>query len=239
MSIGPYRQSVQDEIMTSALIRAADNLLDDLVDRVLRNEERVATAAEGKLLIAADDAMEDVADRVQRFVAVATPTIRVLARGARFTRVPWVLVASTAVSLTTTVRAGVREVRVLGSLLAFRLEQVSGAPADPALVKKLAVELYLAPKRKPDVARLDLPLAQLARRWLLRGVFGRDTRRAAEMALDAAEQLDLDRVLETRRTCAIGTSPAAGKSLAVRLAHWVGRGGTICTRAAVGGRLWK
>ena len=200
MSIAPYRQSVQDEIMTSALVRAADNLLDDLVDRVLRNEERVATAAEGKLLIAADDGMEEVADRVQRFVAVATPTVRVLARGARFTRVPWVLVASTAVSLTTTVRAGVREVRVLGSLLAFRLEQVNGAPADPALVKKLAVELYLAPKRKPDVARLDLPLAKLARRWLLRGVFGRDTRRAAEKALDAAEQLDLDHVLETRRT---------------------------------------
>ena len=200
MSIAPYRQSVQDEIMTSALVRAAGNLLDDLVDRVLRNEERVATAAEGKLLIAADDGMEEVADRVQRFVAVATPTVRVLARGARFTRVPWVLVASTAVSLTTTVRAGVREVRVLGSLLAFRLEQVNGAPADPALVKKLAVELYLAPKRKPDVARLDLPLAQLARTWLLRGVFGRDTRRAAEKALDAAEQLDLDHVLETRRT---------------------------------------
>ena len=200
MSIAPYRQSVQDEIMTSALVRAAGNLLDDLVDRVLRNEERVATAAEGKLLIAADDGMEDVADRVQRFVGVATPTVRVLARGARFTRVPWVLVASTAVSLTTTVRAGVREVRVLGSLLAFRLEQVNGAPADPALVKKLAVELYLAPKRKPDVATLDLPLAQLARRWLLRGVFGRDTRKAAEKALDAAEQLDLDRVLETRRT---------------------------------------
>ena len=200
MSIAPYRQSVQDEIMTSALVRAAGNLLDDLVDRVLRNEERVATAAEGKLLIAADDGMEEVADRVQRFVAVATPTVRVLARGARFTRVPWVLVASTAVSLTTTVRAGVRGVRVLGSLLAFRLEQVNGAPADPALVKKLAVELYLAPKRKPDVARLDLPLAKLARRWLLRGVFGRDTRRAAEKALDAAEQIDLDHVLETRRT---------------------------------------
>ena len=77
---------------------------------------------------------------------------------------------------------------------------MTGAPADPALVKKLAVELYLAPKRKPDVARLDLPLARLVRKWLFRGVFGRDTRRAAEKALDAAEQLDLDRVLETRRT---------------------------------------
>ena len=200
MSIEPYRQSIQDEVMTSALVRAAGTLVDDLVDRLLRTDERVATAAEGKLLIAADDGMEDAADRVQRFVAVATPAVRIFARGARFTRVPWVLVASTAVSLTTTTRAGVREVRVLGSLLAYRLEQATGMPADPALVKKLAVELYLAPKRKPDVTALDLPLAQLARKWLFRGVFGRDTRKAAEKALDAAERLDLDRVLETRRT---------------------------------------
>ncbi len=200
MSLEPYRQSIQDEVMTSALVRAAGNLVDDLVDRLLRTDERVATAAEGKLLIAADDGMEDVADRVQRFVAVATPAVRIVARGARFTRVPWVLVASTAVSLTTTTRAGVREVRVLGSLLAYRLEQATGTPADPGLVKKLAVELYLAPKRKPDVTGLDLPLAQLARKWLFRGVFGRDTRRAAERALDAAERLDLERVLETRRT---------------------------------------
>jgi hypothetical protein len=186
--------------MMSALVRAAGNLLDDLVDRLLRTDERVASAAQGKLLIAVDDEMEEVAERVQRFVAVATSAVRVLARGARFPRVPWVLVASTAVSLTTTVRAGVREVRVIGSLLAHRLEQASGAPADPALVKKLAVELYLAPKREPDVATLDLPLVQLARKWLLRGVFGRDTRKAAEKALDAAERLDLDRVLATRRT---------------------------------------
>jgi hypothetical protein len=199
VSLEPYRQSVRDEVMTSALVRAAGDLLDDLVDRLLRTDERVTSAAQGKLLIAVDDEMEEVADRVQRFVAVATPAVRILARGARFTRVPWVLVASTAVSLTTTVRAGVREVRVIGSLLAHRLEQATGVPADPALVKKLAVELYLSPKREPDVATLDLALAQLARKWLVRGVFGRDTRKAAEKALDAAEQLDLDRVLATRR----------------------------------------
>ena len=128
MSIDPYRQSSHDEVMTSALVRAVGGLLDDLVERVLRTDERVATAAQGRLLIAADDGMEDVADRVQRFVAVATPAVRVLAHGARFTRVPWVLVASTAVSLTTTVRAGVRELRVLSSLLAHRLEQATGAP---------------------------------------------------------------------------------------------------------------
>src|SRR4029453_4982404 len=186
--------------MTSALARAAGDLLDDLVDRLLRTDERVTSAAQGKLLIAVDDEMEEVADRVQRFVAVATPALRILARGARFPRVPWVLVASTAVSLATTVRAGVREVRVVGSFLAHRLEQATGAAADPALVKKLAVELYLAPKREPDVATLDLALAQLARKWLVRGVFGRDTPKAAEKALDAGEQLDVNRVLETRRT---------------------------------------
>lgn len=183
----------------SALVGAAAGLLDDLVDRLLRTDERVASAAEGKRLIAADDDMEDVADRVQRFVAIATPTVRMLARGARFTRVPWVLVASTAVSLTTTVRAGVLEVRVIGSLLAYRLEKATGAQADPALVKKLAIELYLAPRREPDVGTLDLPLAQLVRKWLLRGVFGRNTRKAAERALEAAERLDLKRVLVERR----------------------------------------
>ena len=65
----------------------------------------------------------------------------------------------------------------------------------PALVTKLAVELYLAPKQEPDVATLDLPLARLARKWLLRGVLGRNTRKAAERALDEAEQLDLEHVL--------------------------------------------
>ena len=110
MSIEPYRQSVHDEVMTSALVRAAGSLVDDLVDRLLRGDERVTSAAQGKLLIAADDDMEEVADRVQRFVAVATPTVRMVARGARFTRVPWVLVATTTMSLLTTVRAGVLEV---------------------------------------------------------------------------------------------------------------------------------
>ena len=200
MSIDLYCQPSYDEVLTSALVRAAGNLLDDLVEWGLRTDERVGTAAQGKLLIAADDGMQEAAERVQRLVAVATPAVRVLARGGRLTRIPWVLVVSTGVSLTTTVRAGVRELRVLSSLLAHRLEQATGAPPDTALVTKLAVELYLAPKRKPEVTTLDLPLAQVTRKWLLRGVFGRDTGRAAEKALDAAEQLDLDSLLETRRS---------------------------------------
>ena len=199
MSIEPYRKSVHDEVMTSALVRAAGSLFDDLVDKLLGSDERVTSAAQGKLLIAADDDMEEVADRVQRFVAVATPAVRMLARGARFTRVPWVLVATTTMSLLTTVRAGVLEVRVIGSLVAHRLEQATGLPADPRLVKKLTLDLYLAPKREPDLSTLDLPLARLARRWLLRGVFARDTRKAAHRALDAAERLDVERALASRR----------------------------------------
>ena len=90
--------------------------------------------------------------------------------------------------------------RVLASLVAYRLEQATGLPADPALVKKLTLELYLWPKREPDVSSLDLPLGTLARRmWLFRGVFARDTRKAADKALDAAERLDVDRVLAARR----------------------------------------
>jgi hypothetical protein len=199
MSIEPYRQSVHDEVMTSALVRAAGSLFDDLVDKLLRGDERVTSAAQGKLLISDDDDLEEVADRVQRFVAVATPAVRMLARGARFTRVPWVLVATTTMSLLTTVRAGVVEVRVIGSLVAYRLEQATGLPADPRLVKKLTLDLYLSPKREPDVTTVDLPLARLARKWLLRGVLARDTRKAAHKALDAAERLDVDRVLAARR----------------------------------------
>ncbi len=54
----------------------------------------------------------------------------------------------------------------------------------------LALELYLSPSKTP---KLDgsLPLGRLARRWLFRGAFGKDTRRAAGKALDAAERLDV------------------------------------------------
>ncbi len=198
MELEPYRRSVHDEVMTSALIRAAESLYDDLLGRLLLSDERVMSAAEGKRLIAQDDDMEEVADRIQRFVGLATPAIRMLARGARFTRVPWVLVASTTASTVMTVRAGVNEVRVLASLVAYRLEQATGTPADPALVKKLTLELYLWPKREPDVSSLELPLGRLARRWAFRGVFARDTRKVAAKALDAAERLDLERVLAQR-----------------------------------------
>jgi hypothetical protein len=176
---------------TPPLVDAVASLLDHVVDRILSTPDVVTSAADGRRMLAADDGMEVVADQLQRVVVLAVPFFRVVARGARLARVPWVLLASTAFSVTSAVRCGVREVQLIGSLLAYRLEEAAGSPADPALVKKLTLELYLDPGRTPDVSDLNLPLRRLVQRWLLKGALGRDTRRTAFKALDAAQRLDL------------------------------------------------
>jgi len=122
---------------------------------------------------------------------LAVPVVRAVARGARFTRVPWVLVASTTLSIGRTVRAGTREVQVIGALLAYRIEAATGRPADPGLVQRLALELYLSPRAIPVLDERPLPLRRLLQRWLFRGTLGRTTGRAASKALDAAERLDV------------------------------------------------
>jgi len=164
-------------------------LADQAIDRMLLTGERVTSAADGKRLLAGEADTEALAGDVQRVVVLAVPVARTLARGARFTKVPWVIVASTAVSIGVAVRTGVRELQVLASLVAHRLDQ-AGAPSDPALVKKLAVDLYLHPKRSPDPADHRLRLVRLTRKWVLSGAFGRKTSKRAARALDAAERLD-------------------------------------------------
>jgi hypothetical protein len=174
-----------------AIARAAGQVVSQAFERVLSSDLRVTTAAEGKRLLAEDDSTEEVADAIQRFVGLATPIVRIVARGARFTRVPWVLVASSTVSIGVTVRAGIRELQVLAALLAHRFQQDTGALPEPALLQKLTLELYLSPRRTPEVSDLRLPLVRLARRWIMSGALGRDTRRKTGKALDAAEHLDL------------------------------------------------
>jgi hypothetical protein len=176
---------------TPPLVDAVTSLYEHLVDRILATSDRVTSAAEGKRLLASDDGTEAVADHVQRVVVLAIPVLRTFVRGARFTRIPWVLVATTAFSIGSTVRNGVREAQVIGSLVAHRLEQATGQPADPALVKRLTLEVYLAPRSTPDPSNLVLPVGLLLRRWLIKGVIGRDTKKAASKALDAVERLDL------------------------------------------------
>jgi hypothetical protein len=106
-------------------------------------------------------------------------------------KVPVVFTAATVAAVATQVRAGVREVQVLGSYLAHRLQTITGVPADPELVKRLTVELYLHPTRRPDLTGRRPRVGGLLRRWLLRGALGRDTSATTSKALKAAEKLDL------------------------------------------------
>jgi hypothetical protein len=174
----------------AALVEAVGELADAAVDRVLLTEERVTSAAEGRRRLAGASDTEALSDKVQRVVVLATPIVRVAARGARFTRLPWAMIASSSVSIGLTVRTGVRELQVLASLVAYRLEQATGAPSDPRLVEKVAIDLYLNPKRVPDPTDSRLRLVRLTRKWLLLGAFGRGTSKRAGRALDAADRLD-------------------------------------------------
>jgi hypothetical protein len=97
-----------------------------------------------------------------------------------------------------TIRAGLHELRIIASLVAYRLERATGEPADPALVKKVALELYLRPRDEPDVSELRLPLVRLVRHWLVRAALGRDTRKAAGKSLDAADRLDFGKLVRGR-----------------------------------------
>jgi hypothetical protein len=100
------------------------------------------------------------------------------------------MVASSTVAIGIAVRAGVRELQVLAALVAYRLEEATGAPADSKLVEKVAVDLYLSPKRTPDLTNDKLRLVRLTRKWVLGGAFGRETAKRSAKALDAAERLD-------------------------------------------------
>ena len=113
------------------------------------------------------------------------------------------MIASSALSIGVTVRTGARELQVISALIAHRFEQ-AGAADDPALVKKLAIDLYLNPKRTPDLVDNKLRLVRLTRKWVLTGALGRKTSKRAARALDAAEKLDTGAISEqwasTRRS---------------------------------------
>jgi hypothetical protein len=176
---------------------------------MLATSERVTSAVEGEMLLASNEGAEAFADQVQKVVALGVPLLRIVATGARFARVPWVLVGSTAVSVTVTVWAGVQEVRVLGSLVAHRIQEATGAPPDPALVRKLTIDLYLAPKRQPDISSRRLGVGRLVRRWVFRGATGRRTAKFAKQALEAAEQLDVGPLIARWEKLPVPSTPPA------------------------------
>ena len=173
-----------------ALVRAVGRVAEQAINHALLSDERVMSAAEGKRTLAGSEDTEALAGNIQRVVVLAMPVVRRISRGARLTRAPYVMLASSTVSVGLAVRTGARELQVLGSLVAHKLEQVTGVPGDPALVKKLAIDLYLEPKRIPELNDDKLRLVRLTRKWVLTGAFGRSTSKRAARALEAAERLD-------------------------------------------------
>jgi len=176
---------------TVALIHAVSDLVNKAVDQVVLGGERVGSAAEARQLLKRDERVEALTGDIHRVVALAVPVLRRLARGARFTRIPWVFVATTTLSIGIAVKSGVKEIQTLSSLVAHRLERATGAPADPALVKKLAVDLYLHPRRTPTLDNDRVRIVRLTRKWLIGGAFGRKTERRASRAFEAAERIDV------------------------------------------------
>jgi hypothetical protein len=174
----------------AALVDAVGRLVDAAVARVLLSDARVTSATDGQRQLSGQTGTEELADKVQRVVVLATPIVRVAARGAKFTRLPWAVLASSSVSVGIAVRTGVREIQVLSSLVAHRIEQATGEPADQQLVEKVAVDLYLNPKRTPDLTDDRLRLVRLTRKWVLLGAFGRTSSKRAGKALAAADKLD-------------------------------------------------
>jgi len=174
----------------AALVDAVRRLVDAAVARVLLSDDRVTSAADGKRRLSGKEGTEELADKVQRVVVLATPIVRIAARGAKFTKLPWAMIASSSISVGIAVRTGVREIQVLSSLVAHRIEQASGAPADLQLVQKVAVDLYLDTKAKPDLTDDRLRIVGLTRKWVLLGAFGRSTSKRAGKALEAADRID-------------------------------------------------
>jgi hypothetical protein len=189
MSVGTGATSASRKAVV-AVVRAVGDLVDSAIDWVLRTDTRVTSAAEARRILAGEPDTEALADKIQRVVVLAVPVVRMLARGARFTRFPWVIFVSSSASIGIAVRTGIRELQLIGSLVAYRLERATGAPADPALVKRIAIDLYLHPKRAPDLTDDRLRLFRLTRKWLLLGAFGRSTSKRATKALEVAERLD-------------------------------------------------
>jgi hypothetical protein len=183
-----------------SLVRAVARLVNRAVDEMLLGNKRVISAAEGRRLLAGDEQTESRAEDIQRIIVLAVPVIRALARGARVMKLPWVIVGSTAVAVGIAVRTGVREIQVLSSLVAHRLEQATGAPADPALVKKVAIDLYLHPKRKLLLSDDKLHVVRLTRKWVLGGMIGRNTEKRVNRALTAAERFDPATLAESWET---------------------------------------
>jgi hypothetical protein len=187
-----------------AVVRSIGRLYDRAIDSVLATPYEVRSADEALAMIEAEAGGvfdgKALAEQVQTAALVLTPLLRRIrwierVPGAR--KLPFLAGVVTVANVAVVLRRGVREVQIVSSYLAHRLRESTGDAPDPALVKAVAVQLYTEPNRRPVVgARVGF--MRLLRRWLLRGVFGRDTQKRARNAVFAVAELDIPGLLATR-----------------------------------------
>jgi len=188
-----------------AAASAAQSLYDRAIDRVLARPYEVTTADEARAVLDNPDAIDvsAFADQIQQVALVAMPLVRRVGRLRRVPgvkKVPWVFSIVTITNLTRSIRQGVREVQIIGSYLAARIEHTTGAPPDPDLVKRLTVQLYLSPTRKADpTVPESVEARKLLQRWLFNGILGRTSNKAAVRAIASVERMDVAAVVPAPR----------------------------------------
>ncbi len=191
-----------DASVLRRVLSGVGSLYDRAVDAVLSTPHLVRDERDALQLLDERGGGEDqaLADRIGRLAVVATPVLARLRFAGKLTKLPGVKRVPLLASVTTvaTVGAalnrGVRDVQVIGSYVATRLERTTGEPADPELVKRLTVQLYLAPGAVPRLDR-RVATAKLLRKWLVRGALGRDSKKAATKAVTAVGKLDVPSVV--------------------------------------------
>jgi hypothetical protein len=187
--------------LPKAAASAAQSLYDRAIDRVLARPYEITTADEARAVLDDPDAIDvsAFADQIQQVALFTMPIVRRISRFRKVPgvkKVPWVFSLVTITNLTRSIRQGVREVQVVGSYLAARIQRATGSPPDPDLVKRLTVQLYLAPTRKADpTVPESLEARKLLQRWLFNGLLGRTSNKTAVRAIGAIERLDVAAVL--------------------------------------------
>jgi hypothetical protein len=187
-----------------SVIQAIGRLYDRAIDSVLSTPYEVRTADEALAMIESEAGGvfdgKALADQVQMAAVLLTPMLRRVRWFERLPgakKLPFIVGVATVANVAVALRRGVREVQIVSSYLVHRLREATGDAPDPTLVKVVAVQLYTDPNRRP-VPGGRIAFASLLRRWLLRGVFGRDTQMRARSAVFAVAQLDIPALLADR-----------------------------------------
>lgn len=179
---------------SAAAARSTEDLYAKALDRAFTSPYEVTSYAEALRLLGSGKSQErDLVNQAQRVAALLLPIIRrtrFVARVPGLRRVPWIWSAVAAADLTKLLVDSMRDLRVLVSFLEYRFEVATGRSADPDLLKKVAVALYVDPDRPLQLADRTVRVRRVPRRLLVHALTGRSTEKRAKAAVKAADRLD-------------------------------------------------